>query len=199
MHRGIAPVSTVAIDYIWWCFDLPGVWHAVGALCETGEWGSPHSHLSASSGGDGLLSIFILLQPVFSLLGIFKTSQVFFSVIIISLSLFVVQPTALHLSISHLICLFSALLDPSRCLRFQKQSFPHCCAFPARWWEYLHHYGHIFHMRIFMGINIYSLRLTKSLKCDVIPKEEPALCRELPQYGVDSDQQLEIFSLGGRL
>lgn len=121
-HKGIAAISAVAIDSLWWCFNLPGVWHAVGALCETGEWGSPHSHSLASSGGDGLLSIFILLQPVFSLLVIFKTSQVFSSVIIISLSLSVVQPTALHLSISHLICLFSTLLHPSRCLRFQKHS-----------------------------------------------------------------------------
>lgn len=46
-----------------------------------------------------------------------------------------------------------------------------------------------------MGMNIRTMRLTKSSQCGVSPKEELVLCRKFPQCGVDSDSDGDFCSL----
>lgn len=148
-------------------------------LCEL--WGSVHTLSFKVLCGIIASLAFFLLQPVFSLLCHFETSRVLFSVIIISLKVCpVVKTTAHHLSVSCVIGLFGALLDLSRCLIPKTQLsflFFIVVHLPARWWEYLHHYGHIFHTRILMGMTIHPGidKIVRTWCWGSTPKEESVL------------------------
>lgn len=184
--QGTVPFSTLTLDYIWWPFEPP-VFGAQKVLFVWAGRQGPRPVLQCPLWGDSFLSIFSFLFLVCGFFFFLETSWVLFAKLIALQVCPVVQPTALHLSISCLTHLLSARLDPSRCLIPKAQ-------LSVAFFTVVHYQpseentyiimGTFSTWRFLMGMDIHPGidKIVRTWYWGSTPKEEAVLGSHCPQY-----------------